>query len=468
MDKHTNYYSVRWRNFKGFVDTDWIKIKPITILLGENNVGKTNFIAPFLLMHQTLMSRDSNSPLIIKGELYDGGNIKELLNNYDLRKEIYLGFRYHVHESNEKKLPELGIHAPGALEITLSLKDKKKDGEILVKKESVSDVFLREFYTLTLQADNSYKLSGSIPQSSMSAREKLAIANADPINFLFSPSLILSSLNRPQKDDVEKPTIKRKAGYSKAFSSLLDVMSFNYSQIRDHIGDLSYIGPVRERPHRVYEVSNESYNTVGPKGENTANLLKKHLHEIHRELNKWVKRFGFGDKLELEPLYANSYAIHFKRNNEPDMYTNIANSGFGASQILPLIVQALVADKDTLTIAEQPEIHLNPKLQCELADLFAFMANKEQKVIVETHSEYLLLRLRKLVADSTISADNIAIYYITNTGDGSKIKEIPIQSNGHIKDEDWPSDFFEDSLKESMALAAQQFNKAKQKKNATK
>jgi predicted ATP-dependent endonuclease of OLD family len=53
---HTPDYEVRWQNFKGFVDTGWIKIKPITILIGPNNAGKTSFIDPFLLMNQTITS----------------------------------------------------------------------------------------------------------------------------------------------------------------------------------------------------------------------------------------------------------------------------------------------------------------------------------------------------------------------------------------------------------------------------
>lgn len=58
MEKHIDYKEVRWKNFKGFKDTKWTKIKPITIILGSNNSGKTNFLAPFLLLNQTINSRD--------------------------------------------------------------------------------------------------------------------------------------------------------------------------------------------------------------------------------------------------------------------------------------------------------------------------------------------------------------------------------------------------------------------------
>lgn len=456
MDKHLNYYEVRWKNFKSFTDTKWIKIKPLTIVLGSNNSGKTNFLAPFLLMNQTLMSKDPNSPLIIKGSSYDGGNIKELVSDYDLSKNIFFGFRYHLHETDEK-IEKVGSYLPGAVEVTFGV-NNKKDREIIVKKETVSDIFRRNLFSIS-RIGKKYKLTekGFKSLSRMYEHETDSIANSSPLNFLFEPNSLLSDV-RERNSEI---TTRKKKKISVAFSDLLDATSFNFSTVRQYLGELSYIGPIRDNPHRIYEISNENYYTVGSKGENMTNLLKKHFSKRNKELDKWIKKFRFGDWLELEHLYGNSYSIRFKEEKNPELYTSIANSGFGASQLLPLIVQALVSPKGSLTIAEQPEVHLNPLLQCELADLFSFMANKDQKVIIETHSEYLLLRLRRLVADKTISADNIAIYFVEKIDGSSNIREIKMQEDGHIKPEEWPSDFFVDSLRESLLLATQQLKNKK-------
>src|SRR5688572_30499939 len=107
MDKHVDYMEVRWKNFKGYKDTGWIKIKPITILLGSNNSGKTNFLAPLLLMNQTINSKDGVSPLILKGDIYDGGNYQEIVKDYITENEIFFGYRYHIHNS-DGKLKEIG------------------------------------------------------------------------------------------------------------------------------------------------------------------------------------------------------------------------------------------------------------------------------------------------------------------------------------------------------------------------
>ena len=447
-------YEVRWKNFKGFKDTGWVKIKPITILLGPNNSGKTSFIAPFLLMNQTITSKDPSTPLIIKGNMYDGGNIQELTHRYDLNNEIYFGFKYHTHEI-EKKLKKIGTYPPGAFEVEFSLYNDK-DKDLFVKSETVYDIYFREFFSLVRAKNNSYEMaSGEFKK--ISEEESKALSKSTPLNFLFSPNSILSSFRR-EMNKVDENT--KKKSFSADFSALLQAVSFNYSMASEIIGELSYLGPIRDNPKRYYEVGNESYNTVGHKGENTATLLKKNIKKIQKELNKWVQKFEFGDEVKLKELSSTIYSIIFN-DFKTKTYTNIANAGFGASQILPLIVQALLSPEESLTLAEQPEIHLNPRLQCVLADLFAFMAKKDQRIIVESHSEHLLLRLRYLVANKTLKSDDIAIYFVEKNEGVSTIKEVKVEEDGHINPVEWPKDFFEDSLRESFALATEQIKQKK-------
>lgn len=459
MDNHLDYMEVRWKNFKGFKDTNWIKIKPITIILGSNNCGKTSFLAPFLLMNQTINSRDRQSPLILKGDIYDGGNFQEIVKDYDIEKEIFFGYRYHIHESDEE-LGEIGANSPGGFEVTFKVDDKHS--EIKLKQKTIYDIHLRKLLNLALTSTGRYKYTG-IGSDSFTKLEKNSIVNTEPINFTFSTNTILTDLRDYKEDDEIKKKKnseeEKPSGFSKGFSKFLSAISFNNSKVRGYLGDLSFIGPIREHPHRIYEITNETYDTVGPKGENTPNLLRK-IGDNDSELNDWIQRFGFGDKIELKHHYSNSYSIRFLKNNS-NYYTSIANAGFGASQILPLIVQALISPERSITIAEQPEIHLNPRIQGVLAELFVTMANKGQTVIVETHSEHLLLRLRRLIAEEEIDADDVAIYFVEKEDSESKIREIKLQENGHINPIDWPKDFLGETLKESIALATEQ---AKRKK----
>ncbi len=459
MEKHLNYIQVRWKNFKGFQDTGWINIKPITIVLGSNNSGKTNFLAPFLLMNQTINSRDRLSPLILKGNVYDGGNYQEIVKDYITENEIFFGYRYHIHETDEE-IDSLGDYPPGAFEVTFKV--NHKEGEIKLKNKTVYDIYNRKFLSLTLNKNGKYKFVG-IGSESMSPLEKKSINNSEPINFLFSPNTVLFDLETAKEEserEIKKEKIKRKIDrFTEGFSQFLSAVSYNNNRVRMYLGDLSFIGPIRENPHRIYEITNETYNTVGSMGENMPNLIKK-IGNNNEELNNWVKRFGFGDSIQLKHHYSNTYSLRFLKEDS-EFYTSIANAGFGASQVLPLIVQAIVSPKRSITIAEQPEIHLNPKIQCELAELFASMAKKGQTIIVETHSEHLLLRLRRLIAEEKLKSEDVAIYFVEKNKHNSIIKEIKLQENGHINPIDWPKDFFGESLKEALTMATEQSKRKK-------
>lgn len=88
-DKHHYHdYRIRWQNYRAFKDTGWLTIKPLTILLGSNNAGKTSIISPLLVMNQTVASRDKITPLISRGSLIDAGNFQDLLHNHDASAEL--------------------------------------------------------------------------------------------------------------------------------------------------------------------------------------------------------------------------------------------------------------------------------------------------------------------------------------------------------------------------------------------
>ncbi len=446
-------YEFRWKNFKGFKDTGWIRIKPITILIGPNNVGKTNFITPILLMSQTLSSRDVTTPLITKGRLINCGSYSDIIHNNDLSKELFFGIRYLSHDPIDN-IKKLWAYPPGANEVTL--KYDKANEKVILKSQTIYDIYKRKFFDI-YKTDNGMTLVDGIDNRKLRKVEKKAISASSALNFVYSPTPIVKNLEIGSDDDSTFSEMQ----YSEEFSKLISAIAFNTSELRDLLNSLSFIGPLREIPHKYYEIESETYKTVGPSGENMANLVRYNFEQYKVKINFWIKKFGFGDELVIEKLSEDLFSILFfeKRGNKK---TRISNSGFGASQVLPLIVQAIIAEEQSLTIAEQPEIHLNPKLQCELADLFIEMANNGKRIIVETHSEHLLLRLRRLIAEKKIDSDKVGIFFIDKKENESIIKEISLQNNGYIDPNDWPKDFFGEALKEALSLAKEQ---AKQVRN---
>jgi len=216
---------------------------------------------------------------------------------------------------------------------------------------------------------------------------------------------------------------------------------------------LYYIGPLREWPSRVYPAAGETPSDVGVRGEKAIDLLWMEKQQKKKGLintvNHWLKEFGFADKTKVKKVMENYYQMLV----EPvlGLEVNFADIGFGASQLLPIIVEGFHAPGGSTLLVEQPEIHLHPKAQALLGDLFVDITKEMKALIVETHSEYLLSRVRRLIAEGRIKREDVAIYFFTLKEGGTHIQEIQLNELGQFEFEQWPEDFFAEDLKEAAA-----------------
>ena len=125
--------------------------------------------------------------------------------------------------------------------------------------------------------------------------------------------------------------------------------------------------------------------------------------------------------------------------------------GIGISQVLPVLVMAY-GSQGKLLAMEQPEIHLHPALQAELADVFieAALGPRQNTFILETHSEHLILRLMRRIREGKVSSDDIGVVFVEPLARGSRFLDLRIDEEGDFID-DWPGGFFEESLHEKFA-----------------
>jgi predicted ATPase len=124
--------------------------------------------------------------------------------------------------------------------------------------------------------------------------------------------------------------------------------------------------------------------------------------------------------------------------------------GFGLSQVIPILMHVTGSKtslKQNFLTIEEPELHLHPKLQSMLADLFVSHAKNNNHIIVETHSEYLIRKLQVLVARKDIKREDVIIYYVTKDEKNvSSVKEMRLDEEGMFLDK-WPDDFFDNTFK---------------------
>lgn len=137
-------YEVRWKNFRCFQDTRWLTIRPLTILIGPNNSGKTSIITPLLLMTQTMLCRDVTTPLVTRGPLVDAGTFQNIVFNHNTNLDIFFGIRFHTYNL-DKKTEKVGSYPPGEIELTFGSIDKPQT--CVLKSYAVQDRFKRPYLT---------------------------------------------------------------------------------------------------------------------------------------------------------------------------------------------------------------------------------------------------------------------------------------------------------------------------------
>lgn len=235
------------------------------------------------------------------------------------------------------------------------------------------------------------------------------------------------------------------------------------------MSQISYVGPLRENPHRTYPWSGERPATVGVKGELAVEALlaaRAEDRKIGRGTGKgrryvlfetivakWLQDMGMIETFAVRPIGRNrkEYEVRVRKTKDaPEVL--ITDVGFGVSQVLPILVQCYYAPEGSLIIFEQPEIHLHPLVQATLADVFIDAARERHvQILVESHSEHLLRRLQRRVAEEHVANEEIALYFTAFDERESRLEPLDIDMLGHIAN--WPPDFFGDELGEMTAMS---------------
>lgn len=270
----------------------------------------------------------------------------------------------------------------------------------------------------------------------------------DKYRVKFGKNVKFDSLSLISKsDELIEPTRFRRIEIDNEIfcSSILRIFSIFSSRFKNefHSTKINYISPLRAYPKRYYflDESNVSSSLDSIDGDNLTETLKKESVVISK-VNKWLNNFGLS--VGVEDV---KEVIHRLKVNQNGLNLDITDVGFGISQVLPIIVQGFLSKNDSLTIVEQPEIHLHPMMQAELADLFIDVicnnpSRDEKTLLIETHSESILKRLRRRIAEGKISSNDVAIYFVhgrKKKSDSATIERIEIGEKGAF---DWPKEFY--------------------------
>jgi len=166
----------------------------------------------------------------------------------------------------------------------------------------------------------------------------------------------------------------------------------------------------------------------------------------------WLKDLGVIHDFAVRPVAEGrkEYEVLVKTHSKaPEV--KITDVGFGISQVLPALVQAFYCPPHSTVWMEQPEIHLHPQVQAELADVFISATQareggkpRDVQLIVESHSEHFLNRLQRRVAEGAVAPEDVAVYFCRRAGSATELEPLRLNMFGDI--ENWPENFFGDEM----------------------
>ncbi len=447
---------LRIKNFKAWEDSGDIRLAPLTVIFGTNSAGKSSIGHLLLALKQTVASVDRRKALNLgdANSLIDLGTYEECVHQHDTNRKI--GF-----ELEWQQLPEF--------------QDKKDDHlKISVSFEYIHDqIRVSSLSYIKTPADKERDVE-TIDYSRTNDTDFVINPNG---NSGFTPKRKRgqgrSTLPEPEKFfNIPEETLR-------CYQNL-DFLQDNALETKKIFDNFYYLGPLRENPRRIYSWAGDYPEDVGQKGEYAiaamlaATTKKRQIHHPYQKherqksrnekkfsfqalIAKWMKQLKLIEDFSVEPI-AKGRKEHevVIRINPSTSKVKITDVGFGISQVLPALVEAFYTPRHSTVLMEQPEIHLHPQVQPELADAFIEAVQihegespRDVQLIIESHSEHFLTRLRRRVAEEKIKPEEIAIYFVDNKEGKACIEPLRLNKYGDI--ENWPENFFGDEMGDLVA-----------------
>lgn len=239
-----------------------------------------------------------------------------------------------------------------------------------------------------------------------------------------------------------------------------------------------YLGPLRDSPRHVYQLEAlESTTDVGYRGEHTAAVLDlnhnkrmryvkppdknseasaplkilKQFGTLREAVVEWLAYLGVASDVRTQEFGVFGHQLQVSTHQKGALQ-DLTNVGVGVSQVLPIMVMAFLAHGGSLLIFEQPELHLHPKVQARLADFFIALAQDGKQIFLETHSEYLIDRLRLRIAQADGNKIKPLINILFSEKESGQSKLVPIEVSEYGAVTNWPRDFFDQSQSDVNAI----------------
>ena len=440
---------LKLENFKAWRKAD-LRFGKVTGFFGANSAGKSSLLQFLLLLKQTKNATD-------RGLVLDFGGPNDLAN---------LGtFNDVVHRHGEDR--RIRWQLDWTLRKTLRIDDPMR----VRRRRLFRGDSLQMQCSVGLQDERlrplglAYRFDGVVfrlQQSADSPHEFELVADGKTFEFLRT-----RGRPWPLPYPVKTHLFPNRAKSDYQNSDFLRDFELEYENLID---SLYYLGPLRVYPQRQYHWGGTSPSDVGPRGERTMDAMlaatrdgeKRRLQPAGRGVRRkpfqqviahWLKELGLIHNFSLEEI-AEDTNLYRAMVTTPGsrVPTALTDVGFGVSQVLPALVLLYYVPEGSTVLMEQPEIHLHPAVQSGLADLMLNVAAvRNVQIVVESHSEHLMRRLQRRVAEADVSAEDVQLYFVSSPDGRALASDLCLNEWGEI--ENWPNRFFGDEMGEIAAIS---------------
>ena len=408
---------IRMKNFKSWADSGKVDLAPLTGFFGTNSSGKSSLLQMLLLLKQTIGS----------GEFIFFGDENSLVN---------LGNSFSVFHNHDREKP---------LELEFGCESLNPS------REGIDN------FTFNTVIRCGHRLVNPLYIGSLS--------------YYHSESRNFSTAKHERVRDLQNLKSCYGANSKSYKGTSLATFTHAFEDLFDHV---FYLGPTRVYPQRSFLWEGTHPNNIGHLGEKAIDaLLSSRVdrlttpHEskdvpIEDRISGWLQEMDLAHSFSLKRT-EQDYEVNIQRSpNSP--HVMLADMGYGLSQFLPVLVFCYYAPEGSTLILEQPGMHLHPKVQSQIADLLIeVVTERKLQILVESHSEHLLNRLQRRVAEEKIRADQTALYFCQNDDGISTIEHLEMDELGNIQN--WPPNFFGDEMGDLFAMTEAQRKRQKRKED---
>ena len=459
------------KNFRCFRDQQTARLAPLTLLVGENSAGKTSFLALIQVLLELTLDAYRNPVPNFKKSPYDLGTFDEIAHYRGGRSgranTFNAGFsicgldsadRTQYFKNSEFRIDIEFGRGSSTVPVPIGLTLSSQDTYIKVYSDDIEESSVPQLHFGT--SNGSWKVIPDLSENSSHRFIDSQFLTYYPIYFDEIRSRIEKKSTEIKIDvtnGVDQPT-------NSDLNRVCELVTAFHPFAVHREGSIFSSAPVRSKPQRTYDPADVSRN---PDGDYIPMYMankyfenKNDWKKLQASLVEFGKSSGLFDEIGIKPLG--------KKGSEPFQLIvrkfgdrskgpsrNLIDVGYGVSQVLPIIAELSQDRASSVNLIQQPEVHLHPSAQAALGSFFCRAANAKRALVVETHSDYILDRVRMEIRDksSNLKPEDVSILFFERKNLGAQVYSLRIDEAGNICDA--PKnyrDFFLEETKRSLGL----------------